>query len=113
LKRVDTGRTPAAAATGPGAVTAASYLALGKPEMARQLCESQATPLRDDMRRWLLSLTYRALGNLQQAENELTKLRAVAGDSKLLLLLKVDWMLDPIRNEHEFKAILAKMNFPP
>jgi hypothetical protein len=28
-------------------------------------------------------------------------------------LLKVDWMLDPVRNEPEFKALLVHMNFPP
>jgi hypothetical protein len=27
--------------------------------------------------------------------------------------LRVDWELDPIRNEPEFKAIEARMNFPP
>lgn len=27
--------------------------------------------------------------------------------------LKVDWLLDPIRNDAQFKAILVKMNFPP
>jgi hypothetical protein len=27
--------------------------------------------------------------------------------------LRVDWALDPIRNEPQFKAIEARMNFPP
>jgi tetratricopeptide (TPR) repeat protein len=30
-----------------------------------------------------------------------------------LLQLKVDFMLDPIRNEPRFQAVLRKMNFPP
>jgi hypothetical protein len=31
----------------------------------------------------------------------------------LLQLLKVDWQLDPIRHEPQFKAIVAQLNFPP
>jgi adenylate cyclase len=38
---------------------------------------------------------------------------AVRARNPATTLLKVDWMLDPIRNEPEFKAILARMNFPP
>jgi tetratricopeptide (TPR) repeat protein len=30
-----------------------------------------------------------------------------------LIAIKVDWMLDPIRNEPQFKAIDALMHFPP
>ena len=125
--------------------TALSYLALGKPDMARQLCESPETPLDEDERLWILSLAYRALGETRQAENELAKLMALpdksdsaynyaiayaqAGNTALalqwlgkvesrhdwtsLLALRSDWMLDPIRNEPEFKAILSRMNLPP
>jgi hypothetical protein len=30
-----------------------------------------------------------------------------------LLSMKVDWMLDPIRNEPQYKAIEARLHFPP
>jgi hypothetical protein len=30
-----------------------------------------------------------------------------------LAFLKVDWQLDLIRNEPQFKAIQAQLNFPP
>jgi hypothetical protein len=30
-----------------------------------------------------------------------------------LQLLKVNWALDPSRNEPQFKAIEARLNFPP
>jgi hypothetical protein len=30
-----------------------------------------------------------------------------------LIFMKVDWALDPIRNEPQFKAIEARMKFPP
>jgi hypothetical protein len=33
--------------------------------------------------------------------------------STALQLLKVDPVLDPIRNEPQFKAMLARMKFPP
>ena len=125
--------------------TALSYLALGKPGIARQLCESLETPLDEAERRLILSLAYRALGETGQADNELAKLMALpddagsayftalayaqAGNTALalqwletaesrhdwtaLLALRSDWMLDPIRNEHKFKAILGRMNLPP
>jgi tetratricopeptide (TPR) repeat protein len=124
-------------------LTAASYLAPGQADEARQLCESPAMPLNDVLRRMLLSIAYRALGKAEQADNELAKFMAVAGDSgafnyariyaqqgntalalqwlataehlhdPFLQLLRVDWMLDPIRNTPQFKALEARMNFPP
>jgi hypothetical protein len=30
-----------------------------------------------------------------------------------LLNLKVDWMLDPIRSEPQFEALVGRLNFPP
>jgi hypothetical protein len=30
-----------------------------------------------------------------------------------LLFMKMDWTLDPIRNEPQFKAIEARLHFPP
>ena len=118
-------------------------LASGKFEQARQLCESPATPMDEDYRRWYLAEAYHALGRREEAEDELKKSQALDGDSgaysyatvlaqmgdapgalqwlnkavqvhdPLLQLLKVDWQLDPIRNEPRFKAIVAQMNFPP
>lgn len=91
----------------------------------------------------LLSVAYHALGESGQADKELAKLMSLAGDSSalnyarvyaqwgktplalqwlataerqhdpLMQVLRVDWMLDPIRNEPQFKAIEARMNFPP
>jgi serine/threonine-protein kinase len=125
--------------------TALSYLALGKPGLARQLCESPETPLNEEERLWILSLAYRALGETGLADSDLAKLMALpeapgsayltalayaqAGNTALalqwletaesrhdwtsLLALRSDWMLDPIRNEPKFKAILGRMNLPP
>jgi hypothetical protein len=39
--------------------------------------------------------------------------KAVRVGDPLLLFLKVEWPRDPIRNEPEFKAIEARLNFPP
>ena len=118
-------------------------LASGKVEEARQLCESPATPFDEDYRHWYLAEAYHALGRQADAEDELKKSQALDGDTgaysyatvlaqwgdtpaalqwlnkavqvrdPLLLLLKVDWQLDPIRNEPRFKAIVAQLNFPP
>jgi hypothetical protein len=38
---------------------------------------------------------------------------AVTTEDPNLLILKVDWMLGPIRNEPEFMALERRMNFPP
>jgi TolB-like protein/tetratricopeptide (TPR) repeat protein len=116
---------------------AASYLGLGQLDLARRTCE-QPPPLHG-----CLALIYHTLGNLKAAEAELGQLKALSGDSaafryaliyaqwgdtakalqwlntaaKLydpgLTSLKTSWLLDPIRNEPEFKALLARMNFPP
>jgi adenylate cyclase len=118
-------------------------LASGKFDEVRQLCESPATPIDEDFRRWYLAEAYHALGRQADAENEFKKSQALDGDSgaysyatvlaqlgdtpgalqwlekatqvhdSLLQLLKVDWQLDPIRNEPRFKAIVAQLNFPP
>jgi hypothetical protein len=115
----------------------------GELQDARQLCESSSAPLDDDDRHFCLALVYHALGRQADAEHELEALREIDGDrsaytyariyaqwhntpaalqwlSKAEQLrspqfqgLRVDWALDPLRNEPEFKAILARMNFPP
>jgi tetratricopeptide (TPR) repeat protein len=120
-----------------------SYLALGQPNLARQMCEAPSSPLDDDNRYECLAFAYGALGQTAPAKDALSKLMAKFGDSRAssyaeiyaqwgdhpnalqwlatavrarnpaVVLLKENWMLDPIRNEPEFKAILARMNFPP
>jgi tetratricopeptide (TPR) repeat protein len=118
-------------------------LASGENEHARQLCESTATPLDEGTRQPCLAVAYHALGRQTDAQQQLDKLRALAGDDAAFVYaeiyaqwgdrpaalqwlskaaelrdptlptLKVDWMLDPIRAEPGYKAIEAKMNFPP
>lgn len=118
-------------------------LALGEIEQARQLCESLATPLDDDNRHQCLALVYHALGRQPDAERALAQYKALDGDTSAyeyaeiyaqwgdkaealkwlakaqrlrlpaLGVLRVDWQLDPIRNEPEFKVIETSMNFPP
>jgi TolB-like protein len=114
-----------------------SYLGLGQLDLARQACEQQPRL------HGCLALVYHAQGNLKAAEDELEQSKSLRGDSgafayaaiyaqwgdtakalqwlntaeKLhdpgLQSLKVYWMLDPIRNEPQFKALEARMNFPP
>ena len=97
----------------------------------------------EDFRSWYLAEAYHALGRQADAEDELKKSQALDGDGgaysyatvlaqlgdtpgalqwldkavqvrdPFLQLLKVDWQLDPIRNEPRFKAIVAQLNFPP
>ena len=55
-------------------MSAQSYLALGRPELAAQTCESPATPFDEDDRHFCLALAYRALGKTKQAANELEEL---------------------------------------
>jgi TolB-like protein/Tfp pilus assembly protein PilF len=120
-----------------------SYLALGKMESARQLCESSATPMDVEDRLECLALVYHALGNAEGAESKLDELKARNADTGAwvyaliysqwgdkrsalgwlataerlrdpdLAQIQNDWLLDPIRNELEFKAIETRMNFPP
>ena len=122
---------------------AQTLLASGQVEQARQACESPVTRIEEDDRHRCLALAYHSLGRQLNAERELDKFQAIDGDSAaysyaviysqwgnvanalqwlgkaeklrdpLLWLLRIDWQLDPLRNEPEFKAILARMNFPP
>jgi adenylate cyclase len=118
-------------------------LASGQPERARQDCESPSTPLDEDHRHYCLTLAYHALGRQTDAERELGLLMGLDGDrgafwyfnfyalsgnkaaalqwlsraEKLrdprLQLLRVLPGLEPIRQEPQFKAIEARLNFPP
>jgi TolB-like protein len=115
----------------------------GRTEPARQLCEAPATPMHEDARHWCLTLVYHALGRQADAEHELEALEKMVGDAGAfnyaetnaqwgnaptalqwlakveqlrvsgLQFLKVDPLLDPIRNEPQFKALVVRMKFPP
>jgi tetratricopeptide (TPR) repeat protein len=115
----------------------------GRTEPARQLCEAPATPMHEDARHWCLTLVYHAMGRQADAEHELEALEKLVGDADAfnyaetyaqwgnapaamrwlakveqlrvsgLQFLKVDPLLDPIRNEPQFKVLLARMKFPP
>lgn len=125
------------------AALADTLMASGQTERAHQLCESTSTPLDDNDRHHCLALTDHALGRQADAERELKLFQALDGDASAysyasiyaqwgdkaaalqwlskaervrvgsLMFLKVDWALDPIRNEPQFKAIEERMNFPP
>jgi hypothetical protein len=99
--------------------------------------------MHEDDRHYCLALVYHALGRQTDAEHELDQLRKLDGDIAAdnyveiyaqwgnapaalqwlnkaerlraggLQYLKVDLLLDPIRNEPQFKALLARMKFPP
>jgi serine/threonine-protein kinase len=122
---------------------ALTLLASGQVEQARQACESQSTRMEETNRHQCLALAYHYLGRQADEERELKQFQALEGDSAaysyagiysqwgdvatalqwlnkaeklrdpLLWLLKIDWQLDPLRNEAQFKAIVARMNFPP
>jgi TolB-like protein/tetratricopeptide (TPR) repeat protein len=122
---------------------AMALLASGKTEQARQTCESPGASMDEDDRHQCLALAYHYLGRQKDAERELIRFQTLDGDSAaysyacvhaqwgdvtgalqwltkaeklrdpLLWLLKVDWRLDPLRNEGAFKAVVARMNFPP
>jgi TolB-like protein/Flp pilus assembly protein TadD len=116
---------------------------LGQIEQVRRLCEAPTTPLDEDVRHAFLAMVYHVLGRQGDAQHELDQLRKLDGDSRpyffatiyanwgdasaalqwlakaeqihdpLISAIKVDPLLDPIRNEPQFKALLARMNFPP
>jgi len=117
-------------------------LGLGQAEKAQQICESPTTPLYEHVRYACLALAYHALGKQNEAESTLEEFKASAGDTAAfeyaeiyaqwgdaaaalrwltiaertrdpgLISLKVDWRLDPLRNNPQFRAIEARMNFP-
>jgi TolB-like protein/Tfp pilus assembly protein PilF len=126
-----------------GGAMAGYLLASGQAEVARQYCESPSTPMIQWGRHYCLSLAYHALGQSTDAERHLKELMALSKDGDVipyagiyaqwgnkpealrwlmtaerlrdpnLILIKVDSELDPIRNEPQFKAIEARLKFPP
>jgi TolB-like protein/Flp pilus assembly protein TadD len=115
----------------------------GDTEPARQLCEAAATPMHEDARHGCQALVYHALGRQADAAHELEALEKLVGDAGAfhyaeiyaqwgnapaalrwlakveqfrvsgMQFLKVDPLLDPIRDEPQFKALVARMKFPP
>ena len=60
-----------------------SYLAMGRNDLARQMCESPATMIADDNRHFCLALAYHALRMPAEAQAEVQKLRALGwGDAR-------------------------------
>ena len=125
-----------------GGSIAYAILSSGQNQQAKQLCERTTTPLDEDDRHSCLALALYALGERDAAKNELEAFKALDGDSAAfsyaaiysqwgdkaaalkwltkaeelkdpgMLDVLVNWMLDPIRQEPEFKALLKKMNLP-
>jgi TolB-like protein/Tfp pilus assembly protein PilF len=118
-----------------------ALLGLRQFDTVRQQCEARSTPLDDDDRYYLLAIAYHMLGRHAEAERFLKQFQALDGDSgafyyaeiyaqwgdhKMALTwlqkalemldpsmedLKTDWLLDPIRDEPQFRALLARLNF--
>jgi TolB-like protein len=119
-----------------------ALLAAGRFDQARSQCEGSSTPMMKGARSFCLAAAYAGLGRQREAERELEEFKAnepgaalelaslyaQLGDEPLALsvlakaererdpalqVLHVYWGLDPIRNDPAFKAIEARMNFPP
>jgi TolB-like protein/tetratricopeptide (TPR) repeat protein len=117
-----------------------AYYWLGDLQSARASCEMKPDAWRSQ---WCLSLVYDKLGRRADAEAELSKLKATQGDAAAyqyatiyaqwgnrtqalawldtamrlhdtgLEYVKIDPLLDPLRQERRFKAIERELKFPP
>jgi tetratricopeptide (TPR) repeat protein len=115
------------------------YYGLGQYAAARDHCESHA---QDWVGYTCLAIVYQKLGRLADAEAQLKKLQDTYGDSASFQqteiyaqwgdipraldalhravampdpgvgLIKADFLVDPLRNEPRFKAVVAKLGFP-
>jgi serine/threonine-protein kinase len=124
-------------------VVAASYLAVKEASKTLAMFTAAAPPANERWQHFFLTMAYQALGKRAEADNELSKFMAIAGDSAaynyaeiyaqraeieqglqwlkkaeelhdpVLLIMRSDWMVDPLRDRPEFKAIEARLNFPP
>ena len=125
-----------------GPYRATIYLMLDQPEIASKTCESASIPIAAADREWCLALAYHALGKFSEAATRLDSLRkSVANTSPYtiaqvyaqwgqtndalgwlataeqqrdaaLTFLKVDPLLDPIRNELAFERLKRRLDFP-
>jgi hypothetical protein len=87
-----------------------AYHGLGRQQEAQNELE-QYKALHKDGATLELAGVYAQWGNSAAALNELEQ-AAQQRDSGLQVI-RVAWVLDPLRNEPQFKAIEARMNFPP
>ena len=124
-------------------VVAASYLAVKEPTKTLAMFTAAAPPANERWQHFFLTMAYQALGKRAEADNELSKLMAIAGNSAaynyaeiyaqraeieqglqwlkkaqelhdpVLPIMRSDWMVDPLRDRPEFKEIEASLNFPP
>jgi TolB-like protein len=116
-----------------------AYYALGNLQSARASCEAKPDSW---LTQWCLAVVYDKLGRHADAEAELAKLKAANGDTVAyqyatvyaqwgnrlkslewletavqvrdpgLIFLKLDPLLDPLRNDPRFQAIERKLKFP-
>ena len=116
-----------------------TYYALSDLERARASCESKPDDWRNQ---WCLAITYNKLGRHADAEAELAKIKAALGDAAAyqyatiyaqwgnvpkalewldtalrlrdpgLELLKTDPIMDPLRREPRFQAVMRELKFP-
>jgi len=118
-------------------------IASGQIAQAIKWCESTSTPLDNWARSACLALAYHASGRRDDAERELNTFKAIDGETSaifyagtyaqwgdrmaaiewlkkaermrdpMLTEVRADWEFDPLRDDPEFRAIEARMNFPP
>jgi TolB-like protein len=120
-----------------------TQLASGQIEQVRQKCESSSTQLDEEDRHYFLALIYHVIGRQADAEREFEQLKVLDGDAgayayagiyaqwgekeaalqwlmkaeqsknPTVYMLRGDWRLDPVREEPQFKALMARLNLPP
>jgi serine/threonine protein kinase/TolB-like protein/tetratricopeptide (TPR) repeat protein len=90
---------------------ALAYHGLGRQHDAERALEEYKAARGDLPSAFGLAQTYAQWGNKAAALEELEK--AWQQRAPQFQALRVNWELDPIRNEPKFKAIEARMNFPP
>jgi hypothetical protein len=84
---------------------------LGRQQEAERALEQYKAIPRSEPPLFSLATVYAQWGNKAAALEYLAD--AWKQRDPAFQLLRVDWELDPIRNEPQFKAIEARMNFSP
>jgi TolB-like protein len=122
---------------------AASYLAVKEASKTLAMFTAAVPPTNERWQHFFLTMAYQALGKRAEADNELAKFMAIAGNSAAynyaeiyaqraeieqglhwlkkaeelhdpaLPIMRSDWMVDPLRERPEFKAIEGKLYGPP